>query len=160
MSTNRYFYSQTPLTPTLYLTSYLASTAYCCARSQPRPERPKSLILIGPTRLGKTSWARSLGPHAYVATSWDLSSFNNYFSYVVFDDVQWKNLAHYAKAFFGCQRDFSVSDKYCKKKRISGGVPSIYCVNPEDVTHELREFFLSNWGQQNIEVISVSNKLY
>lgn len=28
-------------------------------------ERPKSLILCGPTRLGKTEWARSLGTHMY-----------------------------------------------------------------------------------------------
>lgn len=126
----------------------------------PRLERPKSLVLVGPSRIGKTSWARSLGLHAYVATSWDLSSFDSHFDYVVFDDVPWANLSHYAKAFFGCQRDFSVSDKYRKKKRISGGVPCIYCVNNEDFTQEAIAFCTGNWGKENIEVVYVFNKLY
>lgn len=126
----------------------------------PRPERPKSLVLIGPSRIGKTQWARSLGSHAYVATTWDLSSFDSPFSYVVFDDVPWTNFAHYAKAFFGCQRDFSVSDKYRKKKRITGGVPCIYCVNPEDVSEDMQKFLRSNWGEENVMVVNLYNKLY
>lgn len=126
----------------------------------PRVERPKSLVLVGASRLGKTQWARSLGPHAYVATTWDLSSFDHYFNYVVFDDVPWKNFEHYAKAFFGCQRDFSVSDKYRKKKRISGGVPCIYLANPEDFAGACQEFCLTNWGQQNVQIVFLNNKLY
>lgn len=101
-----------------------------------------------------------MGPHAYVATTWDLSSFDFYYNYVVFDDVPWSNFSHYAKAFFGCQRDFSVSDKYRKKKRLSGGVPCIYLCNPEDVTKEMQDFILSNWGQQNIVMVNLVNKLY
>lgn len=126
----------------------------------PRIERPKSLVLVGTSRLGKTVWARSMGPHAYVATTWDLSSFDKPFNYVVFDDVPWSNFAHYAKAFFGCQRDFSVSDKYRKKKRISGGVPCIYLCNPEDVSRDMMDFVLNNWGQQNIVMVNLENKLY
>lgn len=123
-------------------------------------ERPKSLVLCGPSRIGKTQWARSLGIHAYVATSWDLSSFDSNFDYVVFDDVPWSNFAHYAKAFFGCQRDFSVSDKYRKKKRISGGVPCIYLCNPEDYTREMGTFLDSDWGRQNAVVLNVYDKFY
>lgn len=128
--------------------------------SMPRLERPKSLVLVGPSRIGKTSWARSLGPHAYVATSWDMSAFDSPFTYVVFDDIPWQNLSHYAKAFFGCQRDFSVSDKYRKKKRISGGVPCIYSINDEDYSEDCRLFCTGNWGKENIVVIHVHNKLY
>lgn len=126
----------------------------------PRLERPKSLVLVGPSRIGKTQWARCLGAHAYVATTWDLAAFDSDFTYVVFDDVPWDNFKHYAKAFFGCQRDFSVSDKYRKKKRISGGVPCIYLVNPEDYSEDMRLFVTGNWGKENIEVIYVYNKLY
>jgi len=126
----------------------------------PRLERPKSLVLVGPSRLGKTQWARCLGQHAYVATTWDLSSFDSRFDYVVFDDVPWDNFKHYAKPFFGCQRDFSVSDKYRKKKRISGGVPCIFLVNPEDYTEDMHKFCKSDWGTQNIVVVTIYNKLY
>lgn len=127
----------------------------------PRPERPRSLVLVGPSRLGKTVWARGLGSHAYVATSWDLSSFDRHFtSYVVFDDIPWASFSHYAKAFFGGQRDFTVSDKYRKKKRLAGGWPCIFLCNPEDFSFDMGVFLASDWGRQNVDVVRIEDKLF
>lgn len=134
--------------------------------SSPRPERPKSLVLIGVSRLGKTQWARSLGDHAYVSGMWDLSAFDGLpshfwdFGYVVFDDLDWDTFKLSRKSWLGGQRDFSVTDKYRRKRRIPGGIPAIVCLNQEDFTEEFRSFCFSNWGLQNIEVVTLTNKLY
>lgn len=134
--------------------------------SSPRPERPRSLILNGPSRLGKTQWARSLGQHAYIANMWDLASFDGLtddfwnFGYVVFDDIEWDSIKSSAKSWFGAQRDFSVSDKYRRKRRIPGGLPCIFLVNPDSFLGDLHTFAYSDWGRQNITIVDIWNKLY
>lgn len=132
----------------------------------PRVERPKSLVLVGASRLGKTQWARSLGDHAYIANIWDLSAFDSIpdtfwnAGYVVFDDINWESIKHSAKSWFGAQRDFSVSDKYRKKKRIVGGVPTIFLCNPDAYSGELSNFVEGEWGRENITVIMLECRLY
>lgn len=132
----------------------------------PRPCRPKTLILNGTSRLGKTEFARSLGEHAYIANMWDLGALDGLpdsfwnFGYIVFDDISWDSIKGSAKSWFGAQRDFSVSDKYRRKRRIRGGIPCIFLVNPEDFSGELLEFVLGNWGQQNTDVVTLSDRLY
>lgn len=137
-------------------------SSYSC----PRPERPHSLVIVGASRLGKTQWARSLGEHAYIANIWDLSAFDSiadgfwHHGYVVFDDICWDSIKHSAKSWFGAQRDFSVSDKYRKKKRIKGGVPTIFLCNPDAYCDELKRFVEGDWGSANISVVHLETKLY
>lgn len=134
--------------------------------SAPRHERPKSLVLCGPSRLGKTQFARSLGDHAYIANIWDLSAFDGKPSsfwqhgYVVFDDIDWDSLKSSAKSWFGAQTDFSVSDKYRRKRRLPGGIPCIFLCNPDAYCGDFYTFIISDWGKANIDVIQVHNKLY
>ncbi|CAL5340158.1 unnamed protein product [Camellia sinensis] len=42
-----------------------------------RPHRPKSIIIEGSSRIGKTCWARSLGPHNYYSGHIDLRDHKN-----------------------------------------------------------------------------------
>lgn len=132
----------------------------------PRPERPRSLVLVGTSRLGKTQFARALGEHAYIANQWNLDALDGLsssfwsFGYVVFDDIEWDSLKSSAKSWFGSQRDFSVSDKYRRKRRVAGGVPSLLLVNPEDYCGPLSEFCNGPWGKQNIDVIFLNKALY
>lgn len=55
-----------------------------------RPTKdPKSLILWGPTLIGKTLWARSLGTHAYFPGLFMLEGFNATESqYAIFDGME------------------------------------------------------------------------
>lgn len=132
----------------------------------PRNERPKSLLLIGPSRLGKTQWARSLGEHVYIANMWDLGALDGINSdfwhngYIVFDDIEWDSIKSSAKSWFGAQRDFSVSDKYRRKRRIPGGIPCIFLLNPDAYINDCKDFVLGSWGRENIKVVSIENKLY
>jgi len=97
---------------------------------------------------------------------WDLSAFDGLPSdfwnhgYIVFDDIQWESIKSSAKSWFGAQRDFSVSDKYRRKRRIPGGIPCIFLVNPDDYYGDIGRFVTDDWGKQNIDMIEIVNKLY
>jgi hypothetical protein len=80
--------------------------------------------------------------------------------YIVFDDINWESFKHSAKSFCGGQRDFSVTDKYRRKFRLAGGIPSIILLNPEDYGNGFQDFYNTHWGQENITVIWINNKLY
>lgn len=79
---------------------------------------------------------------------------------VIFDDISWDTIKGSAKSWFGAQRDFTVSDKYRRKRRIPGGVPCIYLCNPDDFFGEPRNFCEHPWGVANIDVVNLTNKLY
>lgn len=126
-----------------------------------RPARPKSLIIIGASRTGKTSWARSLGPHAY---------FNGYFSgsrllarlegsgYAVFDDTPLDRIIN-AKGWFGAQEEFTITDKYCPKTVVKWGRPSIFLINRD---MDYRNYDLWDYIQMNsvLYVMSPGEKFY
>jgi len=80
--------------------------------------------------------------------------------YIVFDDIDWDSIKSSAKSWFGSQRDFSVSDKYRRKRRIPGGIPCIYLCNPDAYNGDFYTFVNGPWGSENIRVITVNNKLY
>lgn len=116
--------------------------------------RRKSLILVSPTRFGKTEWARSLGKHHYFN---GMVNFRKWFNsseleYVVFDDIEWDNVKSFKKQWFGCQREFEVTDKYMAKKTIKYGVPLIYLCNDCPP--------LDAWMLGNVVVIDLVSPLF
>lgn len=80
--------------------------------------------------------------------------------YIVFDDIEWDSIKSSAKSWFGSQRDFSVSDKYRRKRRVPGGIPCIYLCNPDAFIGEFYDFILSNWGKSNINVVTLLDPLF
>ncbi|KAG5547278.1 hypothetical protein RHGRI_013075 [Rhododendron griersonianum] len=99
-----------------------------------RPDRPISIIIEGPSRIGKTKWARSLGPHNYLSGHLDLNSkvYSNDAYYNVIDDIapHYLFLKHW-KHFIGAQRDWQTNCKYGKPIQIKGGIPTIVLCNPD-----------------------------
>ncbi|KAI9430302.1 hypothetical protein H4582DRAFT_1824401 [Lactarius indigo] len=81
----------------------------------PKRDRPKSLVLWGPSRTGKTSWARSLGPHCYMNTWWNADKMDSTKDYVIFDDINFDSFSGW-QAFFGAQQEFEMTDKYRGKR--------------------------------------------
>jgi hypothetical protein len=103
-------------------------------------DRPKSLILWGPTRNAKTAWARYIGwKHgkraAYMQAMFNLDNIDNDVDYVVLDDITPKYLTNY-KCWLGAQTDFNCTDKYRRKTQLKGNWPCIMCMNedPREVT--------------------------
>lgn len=88
------------------------------------------MVLIGATRLGKTEWARSLGPHCYFGGLFNLDEFRDDVLYAVFDDVDIDFFPHY-KQWFGCQQEFTATDKYRAKRSVKWGKPIIWCSNDD-----------------------------
>ncbi|AMH87663.1 replication-associated protein [Pacific flying fox faeces associated gemycircularvirus-1] len=122
--------------------------------------RPRSLILWGETRLGKTVWARSLGPHIYCCPQWnvdDLKAGLEDAKYAVLDDIQ-GNFQFFPsyKGWLGGQSTFTVTDKYRGKTTIQWGRPTIWLMNddPEEVGHvDL------NWLRGNCDIIHLTDTL-
>lgn len=93
-------------------------------------DRPKSLVLIGASRLGKTEWARSLGRHAFCGGLFNIDQIHEDVKYAVFDDVDINFFPHY-KNWFGAQAEFTATDKYRGKKNLIWGKPMIWCNNDD-----------------------------
>ncbi|CAL5323366.1 unnamed protein product [Camellia sinensis] len=70
-----------------------------------RPHQPKSIIIEGPSRIGKTYWARSLGPQNYYLGYIDLRDDNDDAIYNIIDDVAPQYLKHW-REFIRAQWDF------------------------------------------------------
>lgn len=118
--------------------------------------RKKALLLIGPSKLGKTEWARSLGKHMYFngATNfkddWDDNA-----DYIIFDDIDW-NFIPNKKGFFGCQQEFVINGKYMRSKSVRWGKPTIYCSNNDPPIADID----LDWYRANTVRIFVNKKFF
>lgn len=117
----------------------------------PQLERPKSLLLIGPSRLGKTEWARSLGPHMYFNHLMNVDDWNSDSNYIIFDDFGWDYIPA-KKCFIGSQKTFTITDKYRKKRTVSWGKPCIILTNDSPT--------LTPWEELNVQRIFVNTKMF
>nr|APZ75440.1 Rep protein [Papaya yellow leaf curl virus] len=131
------------------------------------PMRPKSVVIEGDSRTGKTMWARSLGPHNYLCGHLDLSPkvYSNEAWYNVIDDVDPHYLKHF-KEFMGAQRDWQSNTKYGKPVQIKGGIPAIFLCNPgpnssyKEFLDEEKNSALKNWALKNATFITLEGPLY
>jgi len=93
--------------------------------------RLRSLWFVGPSWLGKTSLARSIGKHWYMSTVWHLDELSDQAAYGVVDevDLSWDTFRKYYKSILGCQRNTSYTDKYRSKRKYNFGMPVVACSN-------------------------------
>ncbi|AMH87711.1 replication-associated protein [Pteropus associated gemycircularvirus 7] len=95
---------------------------------------PKSLVLYGDTRLGKTVWARSHGPHIYFCGLYSGAEAMKHdgADYAVFDDIQGGiKFFHGFKNWLGAQAEFQVKVLYKDPVLIQWGKPSIWLSNSD-----------------------------
>ncbi|AAA42971.1 replication-associated protein B, partial [Digitaria streak virus] len=94
--------------------------------------RKRSLYILGPTRTGKSTWARGLGRHNYWQNNVDWASYDEEAQFNVIDDIPFKFCPCW-KQLIGCQKEYVVNPKYGKKKRVaSKSIPSIILTNPDE----------------------------
>ncbi|KAG1884914.1 hypothetical protein F4604DRAFT_1918580 [Suillus subluteus] len=96
-----------------------------------RQVRGKSLCLWGPSRTGKTTWAKNLGgTFAYMGNHFNVDEFHPRIDYLIFDDIcgGLDGLPSY-KSWLGCQARFHVTDKYRAKTSIEWGRLCVYLSN-------------------------------
>lgn len=114
--------------------------------------RTRGLVLHGPSRTGKTSLARSIGPHIYWNHMINLDDWFESADYIILDDIDWDYVPA-KKCFFGCQECFVLTDKY-KKKQTVKGKPVIYICN--DLPSALEE----EWYKKNTYKVNIINNLF
>lgn len=119
--------------------------------------RPKSLILIGDSRLGKTAWARKHGEHVYYNGFWNVAKLDCLgpdTKYIVWDDLHnWESFNY--KQWLGGQWEFDVTGKYRAPRTIRAwGRPSIVCCN------ELPTCLDNSWVKSNCLIVYIRFKLF
>jgi len=115
-------------------------------------------LLIGDTRTGKTTWARSLDTHMYMHGMFNLENWDDQAKILILDDIDWKFLPA-KKQLLGGQSNFVLSDKYRRKRNVTGGHPTIYLMN-RDNWNEIEKDPILNWIEGNSVIFFLTNKLY
>lgn len=120
-----------------------------------------SLVLYGPSRTGKTLWARSLGRHIYCIglVSGDEQIKAPDVDYAVYDDIRGgMKFFHSFKEWMGAQAYVTVKRLYKEPKLVRWGKPSIWLSNtdprldmdPSD----------ASWMEDNAVFIDISNPIF
>jgi hypothetical protein len=129
----------------------------------PVKKRPRSLILYGGSRLGKTDFARALGPHCHFRGTFNLRSLLSVgvenIDYVIWDDVPWTDGAlKYGqyKNWMGGQDFFTCFDRYLPKSDITWNKPGIFLSNEDPL------FGLGSkdqaWLRENCTIVDMGDK--
>lgn len=125
--------------------------------------RPKGLVLIGPSRIGKTTLISCMGDFSYFKNIWNLDCWEGKTAFTVMDDMdagdEGKGLSFcWYKPFFGAQDAITVTDKFKPKEDIWNGKPLIWLNN-----YRIEETFQSstaqNYIQQNMEIVYLTRPL-
>ena len=120
-----------------------------------KTDRPKCLVLVGPSRLGKTQWARSLGTHMYWRGMTNVTRWNTAAKYLIFDDIEWNFIPH-KKSLLTCMGAATVTDKYKGKKDIIVDKPAIVLLNQFDID-SIDE---PSYWRANLTVVHITEPLF
>lgn len=112
--------------------------------------RPKGLVLIGPSRTGKTTLLSTLGEFSYFKNIWNVDNWEGKTAFTIMDDMdaqdEGKGLSFsWFKPFFGAQDAITVTDKFKPKQDIWNGKPLIWLNN-----YSIDETFKSSTAQDYI----------
>lgn len=138
-------------------------------------KRPKSIVIEGPSRLGKTEFILSYLTHInlhynYTRGEFDFSKQNhkNAYKINIFDDISLTKIRKEGllKDIIGGQKGFSYNVKYAPKRTIAGKKLNIFLVNP-DISFENycewscdKGYKYHEYLEDNCIFIYVPDKLY
>ena len=123
--------------------------------------RPRSLVLIGPSRTGKTCWARSLRTHhMYFNNLLNLDDWDEDAELIILDDFSPEFVKYLPawKCFFGGQKEFTLTDKYRGKKTVRWGKPMIWLANEDFRSHLNAEQL--DFIEKNCYFCKITQKMY
>jgi len=126
--------------------------------------RPKGLIIIGPSRTGKTSLISLLGEFSYFKNVWNVDNWEGLTAFNVMDDMdagdEGKGLSFcWYKPFFGAQDAITVTDKFKPKQDIVNGKPLIW-LNNYDYTETFQSKTAQDYIRKNMEIVYIDHPLY
>lgn len=122
--------------------------------------RGRSLVLWGPTRTGKSTYARSLGEHIYFAglfSGGSALSKSSSAKYAIFDDIR-GGIKFFPgfKDWLGCQPCFMVKQLYREPILMEWGKPSIWISNT-DPRDDMSEADI-DWMEGNCDFICITKE--
>lgn len=124
---------------------------------------PKGLVLFGSTRLGKTVWARSLGPHNYFGGLFNVDDFSESAEYAIFDDIAggFSFFPGY-KNWMGGQFQFTVTDKFKHKRTVRWGKPTIWLCNTDPRLDYYKPGTTPDWEwmEANCEFVEITSAIF
>ena len=121
--------------------------------------RARCLCLIGPTKLGKTAWARSIvQPHTYWKSLINIEKWNPASKLLIFDNFDWKYMPA-PKVYLTQAGQATVTDKYHKKTNVIVNMPAIFICNEMPLENGVPLDCMKYW-QENMVFITVQNKFY
>jgi hypothetical protein len=142
----------------------------------PKTDRPKTLVVWGPSRTGKTSWARSLGRHSYLGYAWSVKQVHEDNDYIVIDDIDMSNFKlwqpfigvfgtslkeTYLPYLAGAQKQFTVTDKYTRKITLENwGKPCIWLNNQNPMEIPALPHWQYEYLQANCIFVNLEHRLY
>lgn len=112
--------------------------------------------------MGKTEWARCLGDHFYNCHYFQLADVDPTKRYAVFDDIRLNENNYWNwKPWLGGQKQFTVTDKYRKKKTIRWGKPIIWCCNRASDLRRLNvDVDEMDWIKESCIFVELDSKLF
>jgi len=120
-----------------------------------------SLVLYGPSRTGKTLWARSLGRHIYCIglVSGDEQVKAADVDYAVYDDIRGgMKFFHSFKEWMGAQTYVTVKRLYKEPKLVKWGKPSIWLSNTDPRAD--MDPSDASWMEDNAIFINVDHPIF
>ena len=128
-------------------------------------ERPKGLVVISPSRYGKTELFIALGSFTYECNIWNMDQWDNSAAFNIFDDMdpgsdpaKGLNFVWY-KGLFGAQKMVGLTDKYRRKRMVRNGKPMIWLTNFE-LNYSFKNEEEVDYIEKNCYVIRLSKPLY
>lgn len=118
-------------------------------------------MIWGPTRLGKTVWARSLGPHIYFCGLYSYAEAikADTADYAVFDDIQGGiKFFHAWKNWLGGQKQFQIKGLYKDPQLLNWGKPCIWLSNTDPRLDMSYDDTL--WFEGNCDFVNVTTPLF
>ncbi|AMD08882.1 replication associated protein [Human gemycircularvirus GeTz1] len=123
------------------------------------PALATSLVLWGPSRLGGTLWARSLGNHAYFGGLFSMEEDITNVGYAVFDDIGGLKFLSTYKFWLSHQKEFYVTDRYKGKKLVQWGEPAIWVNNTDPrEEHGIRDEEIE-WLNANCQFVYIGESI-
>jgi hypothetical protein len=101
----------------------------------PSTGRKVPLLLIGPSRTGKTEWAESFGNPIIMTKRWNMAEVREGATHIVVNDVDVRSFGSggdsYWREVLGCQRMFSACDRYRPTEMLAWNLGCVWTCNKD-----------------------------
>ena len=95
----------------------------------------------------------------YMQGMFNLEYWDEQAQYLIFDDIEW-DFFPCKKQFIGGQRDFNVSDKYRRKRRVMAGMATIYIMNFKNFVDMQGDKEWESFYSENSCICLINDKIF